>query len=126
MPRQKLIARQDGRYACKHEDKYFYGKTPAEALKKRGANIDQYTLDPSVGFETFAVQVHRVISGEELGSFFLFDCLSELQRYWFSDLMVCNFFCLTANFLSERGGVVKISFSTQTTCCFANKSICFW
>ena len=82
---------------------------PSEALKKRGANIDQYTLDPSVGFETFAVQVHRVISGEELGAFFLFDCLSELQRYWFSDLMVCNFFCLTANFLSERGGVAYLA-----------------
>ena len=82
---------------------------PSEALKKRGANIDQYVLDPSVGFETFAVQVHRVISKEELGAFFLFDCLSELQRYWFSDLMVCNFFCLTANFLSERGGVAYLA-----------------
>ena len=82
---------------------------PTDALKKRGANICQYTLDPTVGFETFAVQVHRVISGEELGSFFLFDCLSELQRYWFSDLMVCNFFVLTANFLSERGGVAYLA-----------------
>ena len=78
---------------------------PTDALQKRGANIHRYDLDPAVGFETFAVQVHRVISGEELGAFFLFDCLSELQRYWFSDLMVCNFFVLTANFLSERGGV---------------------
>ncbi len=82
---------------------------PADALKNRGANIRQYTLDPTVGFETFAVQVHRIISGEEPGSFFLFDCLSELQRYWFSDLMVCNFFCLTASFLSERGGVAYLA-----------------
>ena len=65
---------------------------PAEALEKRGANIQQFTLDPTVGFETFAVQVHRIISNEEPGAFFLFDCLSELQRSWFSDLMVCDFF----------------------------------
>ena len=80
-----------------------------EALKQRGANIKQYNLDPAVGFETFAVQVHRVISGEELGTFFLFDCLSELQRYWFSDLMICNFFVLTARFLAERGGVAYLA-----------------
>ena len=79
------------------------------ALEKRGANIKQYTLDPGVGFETFAVQVHRVISGEEMGAFFLFDCLSELQRYWFSDLMVCNIFVLTARFLAERGSVAYLA-----------------
>ncbi|MCR5664655.1 MAG: PEP/pyruvate-binding domain-containing protein [Oscillospiraceae bacterium] len=75
----------------------------AEALAARGANIKKYELDPSVGFETFAVQVHRIISSEPADAFFLFDCLSELQKYWFSDLMVCNFFCLTAAFAQERG-----------------------
>ena len=75
---------------------------PAEALALRGANIRQYDLDPSVGFETFAVQVHRIISQEPEDAFFLFDCLSDLQKYWFSDLMVCNFFCLTSAFLQER------------------------
>ncbi len=82
---------------------------PSEALEKRGANIKTYVLDPAVGFETFAVQVHRVISNEDEGAFVLFDCLSDLQRYWFSDLMVCNFFCLTAKFLSERGGVAYLA-----------------
>ena len=50
---------------------------PAEALALRGANIRQYDLDPSVGFETFAVQVHRIISQEPEDAFFLFDCLSD-------------------------------------------------
>ena len=72
---------------------------PTEVVHKRGANIKMYELDPSVGFETFAVQVHRIISSEPEDCFFLFDCLSDLQRYWFSDLMVCNFFCLTAAFI---------------------------
>ena len=82
---------------------------PTETLEKRGVNIKKYTLDPSVGFETFAVQVHRIISGEPEDSFFLFDCLSELQKYWFSDLMVCNFFCLTAAFIQERRALCYVA-----------------
>lgn len=82
---------------------------PTEVLQQRGANIKKYELDPSVGFETFAVQVHRIISSEAADSFFLFDCLSELQRYWFSDLMVCNFFLLTSDFIRERGALCYVA-----------------
>ena len=82
---------------------------PTEALQKRGANIKMIELDPSVGFETFAVQVHRIISSEPEDSFFLFDCLSELQKYWFSDLMVCNFFILTSEFIRERGALCYVA-----------------
>ncbi len=78
---------------------------PTENLQKRGANIKKIVLNPSVGFETFSVQVHRIISSESEDTFFLFDCLSDLQRYWFSDLMVCNFFCLTSEFIEARGAV---------------------
>ena len=35
MPRQILTKRNDGRYKCKYGGKQFYGKTQAEALKKR-------------------------------------------------------------------------------------------
>ncbi|MBO5556036.1 MAG: pyruvate kinase [Oscillospiraceae bacterium] len=82
---------------------------PTETLEKRGVNIKKYTLDPTVGFETFAVQVHRIISAEPADTFFLFDCLSELQRYWFSDLMVCNFFVLTSAFIQERGAISYVA-----------------
>ncbi len=51
------------------------------------------------------MQVHRIISTEPEDSFFLFDCLSDLQRYWFSDLMICNFFCLTCEFIAARGAL---------------------
>lgn len=73
-----------------------------EALAARGTNVQKYTLDPRVGFETFAVQVHRIIRREEKGAFFVFDCLSELQKYWFSDLMICNFFVLLNPFLQQQ------------------------
>lgn len=74
-----------------------------EALRNMGANVKKYALDPSVGFETFAFHVNRIISAEPPGSFFITDCLSELQKYWFSDQMICNFFCLTGAFSQARG-----------------------
>ena len=73
-----------------------------EVLRARGTNIKCIKLDPTVGFEIFAVQVHRIISTEPEDSFFLFDCLSDLQRYWFSDLMICNFFCLALAFRDNK------------------------
>ena len=82
---------------------------PTAALQERGANIVKYELDPSVGFETFAVQVHRIISSEAEDCFFLFDCLSEMQKHWFSDLMVCNFFELTGAFIRERGALCYVA-----------------
>ncbi len=82
---------------------------PTRALEARGVNIKKYRLDPSVGFETFAVQVHKIISSEAADSFFLFDCISELQKYWFSDSMVCNFFVLTSKFIRERGALCYVA-----------------
>ena len=79
-----------------------------EALARRGANIRQYDLDATVGFETFSVQVHRIISAEPEDAFFILDCLTDLQKFWFSDAMVCNFFCLTAEFLRERKAIAYI------------------
>lgn len=75
------------------------------ALCKGGANVQEYRLDPRVGFETFAVQVHRIIDKEPMGTFFVFDCLSDLQKYWFSDLMISNFFLLINPFLIRRQAI---------------------
>lgn len=75
------------------------------ALCEGGANAQEYALDPRVGFETFAVQVHRIIDREPQGTFFVFDCLSELQKYWFSDLMIANFFLLINPFLIRRHAI---------------------
>lgn len=75
------------------------------ALCEGGANAQEYRLDPRVGFETFAVQVHRIIDKEPIGTFFVFDCLSDLQKYWFSDLMISNFFLLISPFLIRRQAI---------------------
>ena len=37
MPRQTLKRRPDGRYACRYQNKWFYGDTQSEALAEREA-----------------------------------------------------------------------------------------
>ena len=50
-------------------------------------------------FETFTVDIHNVIEKEGFDAFYVFDCLSELQTAWATDLMMGNFFRVTCPFL---------------------------
>ena len=50
-------------------------------------------------FETFTVEIHNVIEQEGKDAFYVFDCLSELQTAWATDLMMGNFFRVTCPFL---------------------------
>lgn len=52
-------------------------------------------------FETFTVEIHNLIEREGRDAFFVFDCLSELQTAWATDLMMGNFFKLTCPFLFQ-------------------------
>ena len=52
-------------------------------------------------FETFTLAVRRLIEKEGRGAFYVFDCLSELQTAWATDLMMGNFFKLTCPYLFE-------------------------
>ena len=78
MPRQKLIARQDGRYACKHEDKYFYGKTPAEALKKR----DEYIKECTRGYDPDYNQITFIDYGLEWVNVYRTECNKKMQQQY--------------------------------------------
>ncbi len=50
-------------------------------------------------FETFTVDIHNTIEEEGRDAFYVFDCLSELQTAWATDLMMGNFFRVTCPFL---------------------------
>ena len=52
-------------------------------------------------FETFTVRIHNLIEQEGRDAFYVFDCLSELEEAWATDLMMGNFFRLTCPFLFE-------------------------
>ncbi len=74
------------------------------------AEVDKiYTLEPDKGFESLATKVHQIIHEEDKGVFYVFDCLSDLLGYWYSDLMIGNFFQVTCPAL----------FRLDTVACFA-------
>ncbi|MCR5060473.1 MAG: PEP/pyruvate-binding domain-containing protein [Saccharofermentans sp.] len=50
-------------------------------------------------FENFTVEIHEHIRREGKDAFYVFDCLSELQTAWATDLMMGNFFQVTCPYL---------------------------
>ncbi|MBO7517916.1 MAG: phosphoenolpyruvate synthase, partial [Methanobrevibacter sp.] len=47
------------------------------------------------------LEVHRIIEKEGFDAFYVFDCLSDLQAVWSTDLMMGNFFKVTCPFLFQ-------------------------
>ena len=52
-------------------------------------------------FETFTIDIHRLIEREGRDAFYVFDCLSELEEAWATDLLMGDFFHLTCPFLFQ-------------------------
>ena len=88
-------SRQDGRRLV-----YFrFGSH--EALMAEDEASAVYKMDASEGFESFATKVHNIIEEEGLKVFYVFDCLSDLLEFWYSDFMIGNFFRVTCPFLYQ-------------------------
>ena len=66
-------------------------------IQRDGIKI--YQVNPYNQFETFTLEVHRIIEKEGFDAFYVFDCLSDLQAVWSTDLMMGNFFRVTCPFL---------------------------
>ena len=66
--------------------------TPREGLRIEHVELSHM-------FETFTVNIHNLIEREGYDAFYVFDCLSELEEAWATDLMMGNFFHLTCPFL---------------------------
>ncbi len=76
-----------------------------EPLTGYFTDVKRVLIPLSHRFEMFAADIHGVIEQEGRGTFFIFDCLSELQAAWATDLMMGNFFKVTAPFLHSLGCV---------------------
>ena len=63
--------------------------------------VDLVEFDPDEGFEAFTVAIHNEITRKGRDAFYVFDCLSELQSVWYTDLMMGNFFRVTCPYLFE-------------------------
>jgi pyruvate,water dikinase len=72
-----------------------------EQLMPPGARAATYVMHPEQGFETFLIEIHRVIEKFGYGACYVFDCLSELAVDWYSDRMLGNFFMLTCPYLYD-------------------------
>ncbi len=60
-----------------------------------------YTLDPDEGFEVFISTIFDVIEEYGYGTYYIFDCLSDLVVEWYSDRMMANFFMLACPYLYD-------------------------
>ena len=63
------------------------------------AEVKRICVPLSHRFETFTVEIHKAIEQEGRDAFYVFDCLSELQTAWATDMMMGNFFRVTCPFL---------------------------
>ena len=70
-----------------------------EPLISGRPEVKTVELPLSHRFETFTVEIHNVIEKEGKDAFYVFDCLSDLQAAWATDLMMGNFFRVTCPFL---------------------------
>ena len=70
-----------------------------EPLLEDLPEIKRVDVPLSHRFENFTVDIHNVIEKEGYDAFYVFDCLSELQTAWATDLMMGNFFRVTCPFL---------------------------
>jgi len=90
-----------------------------EPLLDASPDIKTYFIDARKGFESFATEIHNIIKAEGKRVLYVFDCLTDLLRYWHSDLMIGNFFKATCPYLYELDTVayfaIKRNFHTYST-----------
>lgn len=70
-----------------------------EPLVEEREGVKIIPVELSHKFETFTVEIHKYIEKEGYDAFYVFDCLSELQTAWSTDLMMGNFFKVTCPYL---------------------------
>ena len=79
------------------EEKRNNQETEFSMIERNGIKI--YKVDPMEQLESFTLEVHNIITKEGFDAFYVFDCLSDLQSIWSTDLMMGNFFRVTCPYL---------------------------
>jgi len=90
-----------------------------EPILDAGDGIKICHIDARKGFESFTTEIHNLIKEEGKRVFYVFDCLTDLLKYWHSDLMTGNFFKATCPYLYELDTIayfaIKRNFHTYNT-----------
>ena len=82
-----------------HRNIIYFRFAGHEPLIADRPEVKTVRLPLSHRFETFTVDIHNIIEREGKDAFYVFDCLSDLQAAWATDLMMGNFFRVTCPFL---------------------------
>lgn len=83
-------------------------------LLQSSEGVTVYELDAYWGFEAFATRVHQIITAEGVGTFYVFDCLSDILSAWATDMMIGNFFRITCPYLFELDTVAYFAFKRDS------------
>lgn len=101
--------------ALKNNKKVVYMRFGQHApLLAQNSNIKIHELDACCGFESFATRVYQIITDEGAGTFYVFDCLTDILSAWATDLMVGNFFRITCPYLFELDTVAYFCFKRES------------
>ena len=76
-----------------------------EPLLEKQEGLRIINVELSHKFESFTIEIHNLIDREGPGAFYVFDCLSDLQTAWATDLMMGNFFMVTCPLLASMDTV---------------------
>ncbi len=88
-------------YADNRKILYMRFASHAPLFEQDDPRVEIHTLNAFSGFETFALDVHRIIAEAGEKAFYVFDSLSDLLSAWATDLMIGNFFTITCPYLFE-------------------------
>ena len=96
----KLFVKPYVRQAIEDKRNLIYIRFAAhEPLLEAQEGLKIINVELNHRFENFTVEIHEIISREGRDAFYVFDCLSELQTAWATDLMMGNFFQVTCPYL---------------------------
>ncbi len=76
-----------------------------ERLIEESGGAEIHVIDPHTGFESATSEIHRIMGRAGRGTFFLFDCISDLADAWYSDLMLGNFYMLTCPYVYDMDSI---------------------
>jgi len=94
-----------------------------EPLLSEGDGVDVHRLDPRAGFEEFVAAIHEVIEHSEPGTWYVFDCLTDLALAWHSDTMLGCFFVLTCPYLYDVDAIAYFGLLRHTHAAEATQAI---
>ena len=85
-----------------------------EPVFEGAPDIITYQIEPGKGFESFASEVHNMAIAEGRKTFYVFDVLSDLLKYWYADSMIGNFFKVTCPLLYELDTIAYFAILRNT------------